>query len=1062
MAGLSFFTLGDFLQKTRLSTLRTIRNKRRVVVSLAGSYLVMSIILAGTLLSLTKSPATLAQASSVQVASSLLTKATIVNTGDSITASLKIQNTSTINPLTKISISFVTTADQITWNTLSEKSISLSHTGTFFTLDSLAPQQEKDLQLMGTLTKAFSPSIVVYAHIEAYNFEQKITSNSNKISLSQNNHSITGKKVVLSTEFPVVKPGHIQTLTATSTLESANYKGRVSLVQDAQILNEYDCTFVKDICKIEYLSLASGTYQAWFLSEDQQSFSNILSFVVGGEQQNSTLSADTQVLTPFGATSIANRLSIVLKEVTSKNQVAVHCDITLTKNGTTSSKVFSVLASSDKVCTYFIDTNELFGFGEYTLNVPGVIIPHTVFVSDSSTSLPFSVVTPILITGQPIDIESKGLVTTTTPALAYTGVGDLLVFNASTHVLNTTSLKIENGSMYATITANSLQDSNLFYTAIRLVDSGTTRYSAWNILNFGAQSQDVNSTGIQVNDYNQLIVGGTPIFSVIGIRDTSGQIINGQPCAAQIFVSGSLTPIQLTSQIQGGVCQVVVTNDMLTKTGPALITFYDTDSNRSIAETRIVTITSSSVRSVGKVSLAVNPAPFATANQVIIGPILDAYDNLVTSGLLKLELGQENGIWLQSKDVLIENGFGTAYIPASLLDSAHLYTRVVNTQGEVLSNQDFATSESRFNAPSLPSRIKSDEVLSLKYITGFSNSIPCTVTISSSISLEETSMFDLASQSCLVQTTFKKGISSSALLTFTFGEYQWNQLLTITPGDSSQNFGLFPLTKLNTSGEIELTLISTPLVDKNGLDIDSGTVNYKLNGRQTTAKIENGIAKLGLYDDFVITRDTRTLFSKRILDMDVEASINPRSKSTTDKIRVTIASHDIASRPAPLKIKQLATIMSVGEVQAVKLQTKNCTAYLKTATYVHLDTLQIENNCWILLTSDQLGSGELLVFDAYSQILSATITFVNAAPQIIVNNDAGFQVKYIGGDNYQLDATLFDEQKEYTFHSEPNSLLTIKQQGLASEQEYQVRVHLIDSNASGQYFYLPVLGSQVQ
>jgi hypothetical protein len=1064
----------SFIARSQTAFGLFVRNRKRVATSLVGGYLIAVALLIFVSSRFYQPVIPFAQAAGENLSAVISANKTTLQLGETLDLTIDLQNTDLESPIDKLSLDLQSTDTQLAIETsLDQTGVILAKNQTSIELSTVGPQATKKIVLTARLIKSNTPYIGAYFLIRYESNKKSHEQSTNRIFLGTNARSVGGKLITLKSNQTEYKLAELVKLTASISNLEGEIKGTLLTVQDTNVLKEYECTItVLAPCETEMKELKLGTYTSWFITENQEIYSNLISYQITTDTPEFKLSEDVRLVTPFNSISIAGNYPIILKDVINRNEKPITCRITLTKKDTDFSKNFDILSDSSRECSYWISTSELNGFGEYIIKVLGSTLEKTIIVTDNASPLPLDVTNVLLVQDQPVALSSKPVLSTILPTQNYTGSAELLLYSPLTRSLetiisnSTNPINFANGELATELAPKNFEEGGIFYTSLKIVEvngtTTTTRFSSWKVINFGSNQANIPTLGIEIEDLNQLVVGGKPVVLLKGITDQSGNLISGRQCVLSLYEHGALQVKTISSTVTNGECRVVFDDTILTKTGTSLITFYSKDSVVSLPQSRVIEVDSGEIRTLGEVSLASLPASRTVANNLIIGPIKDKNENLVKKSTLILELAQEKNNWIKTEQITVENGFSTQFIPGSMLDSSMLYARILQGE-EVLSEVEFAVSENIPLSLALPSSVTSGEQITIVMNNLVAEWLECTLTLKSIDELIVTVPVDLATKSCTIKTPLPKALSSSLSIKFEYGKQSVKQVISIIPNKVSNNFELFPQVRINKENQVELRMLSTPLTDAQGLEVTSSEMSLKLNGKDIVQKNGSSVASIPVTSSVIKNQDIKQLFGKRFLDIDIEGGVNARSRTLTDKLKLPLGSKELASEFTQVKLLQLNTSIPTFSTQLVKLQTTNCEAWLKQGTvFQKLEKIVIGNQCTIFIASSISGAAKLIVLDRGNEVLNSELEFTNEAPLVVWNVEKGITAQLLSLKNYQLTATIADSLKTYSFDAGNEQSIKLSQQGLADSLEYTVRLEAIDTDGYTHIFIKTVLGSQLK
>lgn len=1070
------FSFEAWSKQARIRFALLLKNRRRITTVIVGAYVAVLAVLGIALLQVFSPKPQAAQALESQISATLSANKAQIDVGQPIQLTIDIQNTGTLAPLENITVTPFSTADQLDFRSAKLDSQDGRKVGNAFVFDSLGPQVRKQIVVDTVQTRVVGNFVGVSFIITADNNEGRIESRTNRVFLGVNSVLQGGQKLDLTVPKRTFESKETEVAkVSVKNGDTQDYSGSFWLIKDEQIYAQYDCSVsLVNVCNYTLKDLPPASYNLYFATKDHAVFSNLVAFEVTTNEPRLALAQGAELLLPFGSTSIAGKLPVIIQNVVNKNQKPITCQVELQKDGEEGRKAFSTTSNLLRNCEFWISTAELNGFGAYTLTIPSTDIKKSLVITENTTRLPLSVQNTVIVKGQPVTLFSEGvnsLVQTNTP---YEGQATLLLYNPFAHELSQTTtisqipITYSTGKLELELPPSLLSESQVYYTAIEIkeVNQQQTlqRISDWTVINFASQSIDVPQSGIEIEDMNQLRVGGKPSFVVKNITDASGSVVNNRSCTLTVLTSGASKTVTKSSNIIDGMCKVVLEDADLTQTGVALATFVTNDTTTSVPVSRVVEIESGAIRSIGSITPIANPIPRNTATQLLVGPVRDAKDNLITSASLTFLAGQEPGVWSFQQSIWVKDGFGTVILPSSLTDDKAVYTRLQQKEDEPLLDKTFETGNPTQTKFTLPNTVATGQGYSAELENIDSNQLECVLTLKGVNEKTATAPVDLASKTCAT-TSESPSFGTQFLATLTLGETSFSQLVHVQSSDAVNNFGLYPHTQQNEFGEVSLRLVSSPIVDSAGLAVLNGTLNLKINGRDTSARVEDGIATFVLSEEFATNKDIRTVRGLRLLDLDIEGQVSARAQISNTNIRIILGSRDLTHEQMRISIEHYQSVQNVNTVQLIRLKSPSCEAWYQGKNgYEKLQSVQIEKECYLWLSQSEQQTGYVVILHKGNELARMQVNFVENAPIVVWNTEEKVTPQLISEENYDIRVTLFDDEKEYTYDTSSynNQTAVIEQQGLVDNASYLVRLEALHNDGSVYYFYSTFTGEQLR
>jgi hypothetical protein len=1057
--------------------------KRQILVSVLSIYTIVGSLVALTLFSRSDQ-----NSSAYQPA--FITSAIRVETDkdygrdDTIELKLTVQNTSATEAIKDITLDMQSTKNGVKWSKVEYKAgdtvlKSFPVDNNKAQLDLLTSGERIEYSMEGKLDATDLQYATVIGRISFTNAEGAQSFSTNRVLLKAKN--------VLATEPEVLNLTSDQnayTLDSTINLSVApkgtfdvtkykNLQGKiyVSNKQTHNVVSDSTCTIDDTLyCNTNIGSLPVGKYTALFAAKNDTIFSTIHSFEVIGNETTFTPNPSASLTFPFDNTSVNGIVALHASRVLDNNKVASigdSCSFTISKDG---KKVTDVKAqvNSDSSCYTTVAASQLIGDGIYSIGLNATDQKKDIAIFTRPVSLlKLEQKSLALLKNKPIDFYATGIFSNGTNAQSTTPITSneritLGILHPSSggyeevSSSNGEALKANQGNFSASISGEYFNKGGNYMVFVKTADGQFSDF-----VNFSIDDKVVgfSQSGVVVDSSTNLKVGTAKVFSVSGITDRNNNTITRGSCAADIYTTGSpVTPLVARGEIRDGTCAVQSPPDQITTEGPILVTFNSSEASNKINQSRQFTINSGDVVNFGEINLNYEPARTGYANLAFIGPVTDGFGNLSESAGKKLLIKQGYEV-VKTLDVTIENGFARINIPGSVLRSGEMTLALQNIEdGAILVTRtiNVTDNDSKNILPAFPILQNSQEnlVAKLSNFPDANENTECKLQyIRASGDLFETSAkYSTEKNNCEFNSELTKLRNNKfGLLKMIVGDKAvFNGIVENEAGEASNLFVLSPQIEPTQKDEINVSLLSSPIVDKQGRAVEKGKVKTQINGRIEELEIKKALIKLDVPASKLDNKDIIKKYDQKFLELNLNAKASVTSLSKTNTLSLFLGSKDVSNHqnlitPRSVSNQVLADTPTLFQFDSeycnILIQSKNNT--VKVAQSHHQGStcfVQInEEPGNYQLTFEELGFVKYSM-DFKSVKEKATIEWCTSKP---------CNINVIGSTQGKEKAILYDGENQYSFeNNQTNTGIKIEQNGLSPLKEYRVELHYNDFNGN--------------
>lgn len=1070
------------------------RRGQQLIISIIGIYLVAGGILGLFLFnSGNKNSASASQPAGVS-SSIRFIKSDKFSVGQDIDLLLTIQNTSITSSINNLSVELLSTREAIKWNQLKlqgtpEQTISPSKTN-YFSVPSLASGQRAEFIASGSLVDNTLDFVTVLGKIGYTNETGSQESDTNRIySNLKPSNRFSNKPLTLKISKEAFTPGEDIPLTLQSSSENypldSTIEGKIYITKrdTGEVVTSFDCIpGDKGLCDVVVKNLGPGNYSSFFIHKSDSIYSDITWFSVSGNTVNNQLVPNDQASLelPFGAQSINGVVPVISRRVVSQNQSPDNispCVYQIFKGGISVSNI-SVNVGADRGCRYDLSASELkAGDGVYSIKLANSSLTKDIsFVNKPSGLLTLGLVNPLTQKGQNVEVKAVDIKDTAGVPVVTDNL-TLYVYQAQSGTVQSTTnlfgdkLKVTNGVFTTTIPGSYFQTGGN-YAVYFVLDSG--RQSDFLTLGLSDKNYAFSDTGVIIGDYSKLRVGEDVPLALTGISDKDGSIVNNGSCLANFYgSSNSIIPVSVAGNITSGVCQVVLTGDKVTTSGPLLISFQGQNNNSSINQSKQVFLAPGFAVKFGELNFQYEPVRKNYANNLIVGPVTDKYGNLTNSFGHKLLIQNSNGETVQSlTDIDVIDGYAKITIASSVLNSDKLTFKFQDSASQdlVSRNIELLQDTSKLILPEISDTLNNDNKVELSWTNSQAQDIKnCNLRFIKTTEqfIDQQFDFNTDKKTCELKWDLNQYRDlPKALAQLTVGETKFNNLITIQNGEAANIFTVHPSLHFNSQKELEVSLTTSPIIDRFGRPIVNGNVSWKYNGKIDSSPIENGFAKLNILAKNLESRDIRTAFDQRFLDLDLDVKASVSSINQTNNVSVYIGNFDLANQIPSFQINQGSNYITLGNSKIFRFDSPSCNAIVVSNNFSakQVKTHKQGTDCYAQVTGD-LGMNTLIYEDKGYTVGSFNFTVGDSQQEVEWCKNDGDKcsiIQVLAPLNSKVEAIIYDDDKQYKFTgNELENIVQIKQNGLNPLKQYLVEVSYTNTDGLKIQHYQKILGQRL-
>lgn len=1041
-----------------------ILRKKQFVLTIVGVYVIIGGLLGYMLFNSNSELAKASEAASVSTSIRLINNEEL-KIGDEVRVSVTIQNTSITESINSINISFLSTKNAISWKTV-ETGIS-NQTGetiqginNSFKLPILSSGERTEFVASGTLESNEIEYLTILGNITFINKlgSQDVTTNRvfTKLSKSEiaNNdlYSLNVSKLAYN-------PGEEIQFVLSNFSEGSILNGDIYISKkDGSLVDSYTCSIDdKGQCVATISNLESGEYSALYKDPSFSKYSTISKFTVTGQGADDVVSAQSQISLPFGNRSINGIIPVYAERVISPNDQVQNGSMCVFQVSQLDQIVLESRSAikDDRTCNTTISRAELGNRdGIYTISLKGSNEQKTISVLPLPIAyIPLTTPQTFLTQGQNLLLETNN-VRDINNELVNGIQGKLFILHTNSgniqevSFLNGKQIVVNNGSWQGIVQPELLAQDGSYSFFLQLEDSQISEFLRLSHTN---QRAGVIDSGIIIDDYSNLQVGKTPLFSLTGIEDRNGDSLDSGSCTLTIQQRSTL-PQVIDGAIQNGVCRVQAKSDSLIKHGSALIEISINNQSTSVVQSKHVHIHPGIISSYGEINFEFEPLRTQFANTIFIGPIIDANGNHTAIYSHNLEVSSDNKI-IWSAPIEGRSGFGKIIIPASVMNNKDLKFSLIDQSGNEVLSKNVQTTKNNDNLflPNFKESYSNDLPIKVGYSSEYiGEQFECQLAFVSNNSPESTvsQLFDPLSQTCEFDWDAQLGRSERlALMRFTTPDGNYHSLVENTPGKPSNVFRTTYQLKKNIQNKVEVALLTSPIVDRVGREIKNSDIEFQFNGNSRSTPIRNGVGILYVTKDEInddITQDGNQSY----LNLSVRGRSGIISNSSESTSFIYIGDSQISSPLITFSQLNTQNIIESERPQLMSFKSETCNVIESSQSQnSKIATTHKENDTCYVEVNNVPGSYKLLFVKDGFEIGSYEYEISNEVMDVIWCNSNPCIVQTLGQLKSSVEASIIDDENIYSYKSDVlGTTIELKQNGLNPLKNYPVVIKFTDIN----------------
>jgi hypothetical protein len=1068
------------------------RKRTQLVLGVLGVYLVASGVL-GFLMFGNRNPDIAKASESANVSSSIrFVSEKEFTVGDNVEVILTLQNTSVTEPINDLSVDFLSTKDSIKWNKLSVRSsaeqVTASNQIGSFNIPSLGLGERAEYLLTGTYQNSDLDFLIILGKLRYTNDIgiQNIDTNRIYTNLKPDQDE-KSKPFLLSVNSPRVAQGENLILTLDGRSPeiplTSKDKGKIYISRktSGEVVATFDCLpEEKGQCQFTSNNIGVGEYSAIFLNEEIGTASTIAAFSVGGTPEANALvpSEQANLVLPFGNKSINGLIPVIAQRVITQNQSpdkSTECVFDVIKDG-------KVLVSNkskiedDRSCRTEFTFEQFKASGIYKIKLNNSNLENEVSVVEKAPGLlTIQNLTPNTQKNQNIQIKVENINDAQNQPVNDDEV-TISIYqkqNGSVEKINTISgdkIKILAGKLEATLEGKYFSNGG---TYLVYFESKSGKTSDFLTVNFSDSNVAFSNSGILIEDYSKLKVGSDFGLKIQGITNKDGGLVSGGSCTANLYsVSSGALPVAIEGKITGGICEVLVGKGKVNKSGPLLISFNSNNSAISLNQSKQLQIAPGDPVDFGGINLEYEPALSDFANSAIIGPVVDEYSNPTTSFGNTLFIKKENGeIIKEIPEVSITNGFAKILLPSSTITGNKIILSLTDKAGVEKLTKEYSikTTQTNLSFPNIADSIKNDSPIdiSAKNVTEDSTDF-CTVKFTRSAKefIEEKIPYQKDEDVCNLSWNLNRfRDTSQALIEVSVSNQKYNKIINLKPSEPANLFSIHSQARFNSQKELQISLASSPIVDIQGMPVNSGQTTWQYNGKIEKADIVDGFAKLDLTASQLESRDIRTKLDERYLDLDIDVEASITSISQTNNVSVYLGQFDLSNQKGDFAIKSASNYISSQYPKIFRFLGDSCNAFVlsnSNSTSTNLKSYKKGKECLVEVIAP-VGKNTLIFEDNGFILGKLDFVVANETQEVDWCGDQDCELIQVKAPiNSKIEAIIYDDQNQYKFEAgELENIIKVKQNGLNPLKEYLVEIRYKDASGNSVSHFNTILGENL-
>ncbi len=878
-------------------------------------------------------------------------------------------------------------------------------------------------------------------------------------------------------------------------------KGKIYLTQEntKNVVSGLDCELGNNAeCEVAIEKLEPGTYTALFIDEQEKIFSRIVEFNVAGESGTFRPSNLAVFRLPFNNNSVNGIVPVFAEKVIglNDNPSGERCTFEVLQGENIVSRVNSKI-NDNRTCFTTLDSSQLKnGNGTYTIRLAGTSkSSNVIFTQKSPNLIPLQNLTTVMKVGNSVQVSASDI-----PELVIAdeeeeteseesedavdfleqGKATLGIWHPSTgeykelNSLGGAPVEVVDGQLNVNIPGEEFSKGGFYSVYFELEDGRQTEF-----LGLGFNDEDIgfSQSGVLVEKLDNLRVGKDITFRLNNITDRSGNKISQAECTANLYLTGSgPVPITEKGEIKDGVCRVTVPADKVTRSGPALISFTGDNVTNKINQSKQIFIAPNSPKDYGFLGMEYEPARTGYANNIIIGPVTDIYGNATNAPdykvrifdispqekveteeqseeTLKEDERKNESVLLAEYDANIEDGFAKITAPASLFDTQKVQVILFDQADRVIKEKDVDVFEEqeRLILPNFPERLNSDEKINF----GLTNLDPELIEECKLIyfrSQEEYSenkvKVNPETRSCEFDWALNQFRNNPfGLIQLQAGDQVYTDTVKHLSGEASSLFVSTPQLRINERDEVEVKLLTSPIVDINGLPVAEGNLRWEFNGNTEENRIENGFANLILLADKIGSPDLRTVLDQKFLELSLDARASVTSVNKTNSLSIYLGTKDISNTQEEFSIISATSKLPSGQKTIFEFQTEACKASILSDRTIQTNIMTHwqGGKCYVEVNGN-LGDHRILFEENGFTLGQFDYRVADDRTEVIWCETNSCEIQVVSQNRGSIEAIVYDEEKQYKFEADSvENIIKIEQNGLNPLKEYLVEIRFFES-----------------
>jgi hypothetical protein len=1069
--------------------------KRQVIVSILSIYTLVGGMVAFSMFGRTNEPAKAYEPALISSSITLKEDKEFI-IGDIITVNLTVQNTSSDQAINDMDVELLSTKDAIKWSkiensnpTTSSKKISIENNHAKIGL--LSNGERIEYTISGELKDNQTPLSTVIGKIKFTNLEGNQDFTSNKILVSaKESKPLVANVLEVKSDKSVYKTNEAINLTLAPQGEFdiknvENTTGKIYITNKVtkEVVRDASCTFDESYsCTDTVETLPVGKYSTLFIGKNGDRMSLIGQFEIVGKSGEFQPDVGANLEFPFGEKSINGIVAIYARKVVNLNNAVKpsdSCNFSILKDGQ-SVATARAQVDSDGSCHTLISGAQVPADGIYTIKLNGTNLQKDIsIIKKGEKFINFANKNLVLTKNKPLNFEAKDILdlTATTPTPLNNSRVSIGILHQPTGDYEETTnsngelFKVLDGKFNLTLPGQSFQKGGLYSIFMKTEDGQVSDFVT---VSLDDREIGFSTTNVQVDNVDNLKVGKTMIFSIQGLTDRNSNTIPVGECAADIFTTvNAVLPILVKGEIKDGNCSVKVDPDKITQAGPILVSFTGDDISNKVNQSRQFNIKPGSLYSYGYMNLEYEPAREGYANNVIIGPVTDIKGNLTNALNKKLVIKTNDQILKQYDSIDIQNGFAKVSVPGSTLIEGEVTIGLYdNDEANTLLTSKIIKaikSEDKLFLPAFPSVINSGEKIkvSMDNIPNANVDTECKLTFikSNTDYFDGVGKYNTEKSQCVVEfelDTFRT--NTDALLRFQAGDYVYANTVKLESAEAANLFTITPQIEKTIKNEVNVRLLSSPIVDKQGKAITNGKVKVQYNGKIEEAQIKNGLIKLDIDAKKLDNKDITSKFDQKFLDLNINAKAGITSISKTNNLSIFLGNKDVAAyktvttaRSAQTQVEAKAAYNFVFESEFCNVNTVNGENKITPALSHQQGEL-----CYVQVLEEETGDYSLSFEE--NSFVKYTFDFkvVTKTPKVKWSTNNPLNVEVIGETKSDEKVILFDGENQYKFENrENNSGIKVNQNGLNPIKDYRLEAKFSDKDGNEVTHFKSIVGEKI-